>query len=1105
MLGLSRRLRQALWGFLVFTLPMLAQFDTASVLGTVRDPAGAVIHDSKVTLQNVETGVSRATTTDGNGNFNFFDVRIGRYTLKAEAPGFKASVAEEFTVTVNARQRVDLQLSVGQVNETVVVDGAASAIETDSSNRGQVINSTAIVNLPLNGRSYADLTLLVPGARKSLLQDGSSTQRDASYNVNGQRSALNNFMVDGVDNNAYGTSNQGFSNQVVQLTPDAVGEFRVETSNFSAEYGRAAGAVINVVTKSGTNQIHGSAWEYLRNTSLNAVGFFKPNGGVKPTFIQNQFGASVGGPVKKDKLFYFFDYEGLRRTTRALTFATVPTADQRAGRFGTPIRNPLTGQIYNDGVLPASQITSFARSVLDALPLPNVLGTANNANNFQSLPRSTINDNKGDGRIDYYFNDKLTTYFRYSHRESNIYVPGDIPGPAGGNNNGNVHVFNQQLNPGATLTLSPTSTIDFRLGVSWVEGGKSPIGLGEPSLLEQAGITGLPTDPRIKGSLNSQSVTGFSQFGRQGSNPQFQNPFMINPKVNYSKIWGRHTLKAGYEYQMVDTAVNDFNPVYGVDTYNGQFSRPSLSSGTSSNALLQQAYNLTDFMTGARSQYQLNNYVIVDYRQRMHFAYLQDDFKVSSKLTLNLGLRYEFATPQWEANNKLANFDPATGTLVQAKDGSLRDRSGINPQRNNWAPRVGLAYRVTPKTVIRSAYGISYIQFNRLGGENLLAYNGPNIVNAQITQDLGNLPLCSSASADPTSCFRPTQMGYPANFAVPANFDPIRASSRYIPVNNPTGYIQSWHFTVQRELAKNLVLDIGYVGNKGTHIMVLADVNQAVANQPGQNLSLQSRRPYKNFGTVQIAYGAGFSTYHAFQLKLEKRYSGGLYLLNSFTWSKGIDNAAGHLETANGDSSRINYYNPSDGKGLSSYDQPFNDTFSVVYELPYGRGRRWGSDVNGFTNAFLGGWQLTGINTLTSGLPVNLTYNPTNQFQVTTVGVSYRPNILGDPLTPEAQRGPSNYLNRAMVQVPTNPSQPFGNAGRNIVRGPGLFQLDLGLHKEFQLWSERTRLQFRTEAFNLTNKTNFTAPASNISSSNFGTITSTFPARQVQFALKLVF
>src|SRR5262245_29122607 len=569
----------------------IAQFDTATVSGVVRDPANAVIVGSKVTLENVATGVVKTVNTDQNGSYTFFDVKIGQYKLKAEAQGFKAAAAEAFTVTVNAHQRVDLQLQVGSVSETVEVAGAASVVETDTSSRGHVIANQSIVNLPLNGRSYADLALLAPGVRKSMLQDGTASSRDASFNVNGQRSALNNFLVDGVDNNAYGPSNQGFSNQVVQLAPDTVAEFRVETSNFSAEYGRAAGAVINAATKSGTNTLHGSAWEYLRNTDLNAVGFFKPTGGVQPVYIQNQFGATLGGAVKKDKLFYFVDYEGLRRIQRTLTFASVPTAGQRAGTFGTPIRNPLTGDLYTDGNLPASQVTPFAKAVLDALPLPNLPGLANN---YQSLPRATINDNKGDARADYYFNERLTGYFRYSHRLDQIYVPGNIPGPAGGNNNGNVRILNKQISPGATWTVTPTMTVEARLGVTWTEGGKSPIGLGETSLLEANGITGLPTDPRVKGALNSQSVNGFSQFGRQGSNPQFQNPFVVNPKINVGKLFGRHTLRIGYEWQRIDTAIDDFNPVYGSDSYNGQFSKTAGATRLSS-AQLTEVYGLVAF------------------------------------------------------------------------------------------------------------------------------------------------------------------------------------------------------------------------------------------------------------------------------------------------------------------------------------------------------------------------------------------------------------------------------------------------------------------------------------------------------------------------------
>jgi hypothetical protein len=1082
--------------------PALAQFDTATVSGVVRDAAVAAVPSSRVTLENVATGVRKTTSTDQNGSYTFFDVAIGRYTLRAEAKGFKVAVAEEFIVTVNAHQRVDLQLQVGDVAETVEVSGAASVVETDTSSRGHVIANSSIVNLPLNGRSYADLALLAPGVRKSLLEDGSVTSRDASFNVNGQRSALNNFLVDGVDNNAYGTSNQGFSNEVVQLTPDSVAEFRVETSNYSAEYGRAAGAVINATTKSGTNAYHGSAWEYLRNTDLNAVGFFKPVGNVKPVYIQNQFGASFGAPVKEDRLFYFVDYEGLRRIQRSLQFASIPTDDMKVGHLGTPIRNPLTGDLFPDGNLPVTAITPFAKAVMAALPSANLPGAGNPvSNNYQSLPRNTINDNKGDARVDYFFSDRLTAYMRFSDRIDEIFVPGNIPGPAGGNNNGNVRIVNRQLNPGATWTLNSRTTVEARLGVTWTEGGKTPLGLGEPSLLEQNGITGLPTDPRVKGALNSQSVSGYSQFGRQGSNPQFQNPFVFNPKISVGRIIGRHTLRFGYEYQRIDTAIDDFNPVYGTDSYSGQFSKP-LTGAISS---LSYVYNLADFLTGARSSYELNNYVIVDYRQRMHFLFVQDDFKVSSRLTLNMGVRYEFATPQWETNNHLANFDPATNSLIPATSGSLYNRALVEPKHKYFAPRFGFAYQIDPKTVIRSAYGISYVHFNRLGGENLLAYNGPYIVDALISKDLANVPVCASPTADPTTCFRPTQMGYPQNFAVPANFAPLRTQARYIPKNNPTGYVQSWHFTVQRSLAKDLLLDVAYVGNKGQHIMMLADYNQARPNNPDENLSLQARRPIQNFGGIEVAYGAGYSSYNGLQVKLEKRYSSGLTFTDSFTWSKALDNVSGHLEALAGDNSRANIRDLRSEKGLSSYDQPFNETLSGVYALPFGRGKHWGANWNRIADGVLGGWQLTLINTITSGLPMNITYSPTGQFTVSSLP-SMRPNFVGgDLITPEGQRNTTNYLNKAAVAVPTDPSHPFGNLGRNIVRGYNLLQPDLGLHKDFALWNESSKLEFRSEIFNLTNRTNFGPAATTITSANYGSITTTFPARQVQFALRLMF
>ncbi|MFN0124799.1 MAG: TonB-dependent receptor domain-containing protein [Blastocatellia bacterium] len=1103
---------------LAATTTALAQFDTATVLGTINDPSGAVVPQATITLRNIATGVTATAQTDGNGSYQFNNVRIGVYQLSAEAPGFAKAQTDNIQVTVNARQRVDISLKAGAVTETVMITGAAPLLETESSDRGQVINREQIVNLPLNGRAYADLALLSPGVRRSALATLDNGARDASFNVNGLRSSLNNFIIDGVDNNAYGTSNQGFSNQVVQASPDAVQEFKVQTNNFSAEFGRAGGAVINAAIRSGTNEFHGSAFEFIRNTSLNATGFFKPTKGIKPTLIQNQFGATFGGPVKRDRMFFFADYEGFRRVTRQLQFGTVATAAQRSGQLGVPVRNPYTNVVYQDGVIPANEITPFARSVMNALALPVTNATASGfvANNFENLPRSQFYNDKFDVKLDQTFNSRLTSFVRISHRKVNNYEAPVIPGPVfSGERNAFVYVLNQQLAGGLTYNLSTDSVLEFRLGISRTQAGKHPTGLGDPNFR----LPGLPTDPSIAGGLNSQSIGGYTQLGRQGSNPQHQDPFIWNPRVNYTKLLGRHSLKAGYEYQRINTVIEDFNPKYGQDAYSGQFSRPANISTTNN------IYNIADFLFGARSQYQLANLFEPDYRQRMHFGYLQDDFKVSNKLTLNLGVRYEFATPQYEDQNRLSNYDPVSNQIIVASNGSLYNRALVNPDRNNWSPRIGLAYNLTAKTVFRGGFGTSYIHFNRMGGENILAFNLPQIVGVTINQ-LPTSPLCTGENF--SGCFRPTALGYPNGLISPARASTLTTRTNFTPRETRTAYVQSWHLTIQRELAKGLLLDVAYVGNHSLKLIALGDYNQArtvtaeeirrsnlPTGDPNRQAlpSILARRPIAGFDFIQASFNGGYANYHAMQIKLERRFSGGLYLLNSFTWSKAIDNVAGHLEVQQGDNSRLNIRNFNADRGLSNYNQPLNNTTSLVYDLPFGKGRKY-ANASTPLEYILGGWRATLINTVNSGLPVNLVYGAASGFSVGGTATT-RPSLTGQALR-SAGVNPDDYLNLNGVIIPAG-DVLFGNAGRNTLRGPGYFQADLGLHKSFPVWKESTRLEFRMEAFNLFNRTNFQAPDGNannirrdaqgnaIAGGSYGTIRSTFPARQIQFAMKLYF
>jgi hypothetical protein len=1027
-------------------------------------------------------------------------------------------------------------MKAGSFSEEVTVTSAAQLLDTETSSHSTVIGTRQVEDLPLNGRSYADLVLLVPGARKSILENNGTSSREGSFNINGQRSAFNNYMLDGLDNNNYGTSNQGFANENIPPSPDAISEFRVETNNYGAEYGRSTGAVINASVRRGTNQFHGRAWDYNRNTVFNAIGPFLAPGATKPKFIRNQFGGTFGGPIWKDHTFFFADYEGVRQIfNNANTTSTLPTANQRNGLFylndntsdpnsAIPLRNPITGKTYA-GAIPTADMTPFARAVLAALPAPNVAGRL--SNNFAITPRGIINDDKGDGRIDHTFNERWSIFGRYSEHRQFLFDPPGIPGRAGGNSNGNVNIQNRNIAGGMTWTIAANKLLDIRFGWSRNLGGKFPIGQGQSSMLVENGITdGLPTDPTVVRSLNAQNVTGYSQFGAQSSNPQFQNPTIYNPKANFTWIKSKHSMKFGYEWQAVNTELNDFNPSYGQDNYQGVYSsngepvnKTSTDSTTTYAAQLTQARNLADFVFGNRSAYALTTYAIVHLRQRYNFMYFQDDMKLTPKLTVNAGLRYEIVTPQYEKDNRLANFDPNTNSLIQAKSGGVFSRSRVNTPLNNFGPRFGFAYSATDKMVLRGGYGIVYSQWNRAGGENNLTYNGPNVVNANITQVApSGAVLCTNDTQLQSACFRQTQQGYAANLTTPAYFNPLNVLSRYIPANFKTGYVQQYQAGIQQQLPYGIVADIAYVGNKATHLQVLADYNQAtpcVASTGVTCGNLQSRRPVSNFGGIEIAYGAGSANYNSLQFKLEKRASKGLYLLNSFTWGRIFDISSGHLETSSGDNSRVNYANPSRDYGPGGYDQPLADTLSIVYDLPYGHGRHWGNSTGRLVNTVLGGWQLTLINTMSSGMPLNISYSlaSSSSLYVSDL-VTYRPNNVNNgrikgPSSGRVKTATSlnNYLISTNLSNPT--TYPWGNVSRNSQRSDAFYQADLGLHKAFPLWNDSSNFDFRAEAFNVLNKVNYLPAANsnftNFGNSSFGQITGAFPARQLQLAAKIIF
>jgi len=1088
---------------------LYGQFETSEVLGTVRDSSGASISKATVTLRNEQTGIEVKAVSDDSGNYDFFNVKVGRYTITSELGGFEKFATTGVEVNVNTRQRVDILMQVGTVSQSVTVEGAAAVLDTDSSEHGQVINTHQIVELPLNGRNYSDLALLSTNVHRSpisALFAANGTPREGSFNVNGMRSTYNNFLLDGLDNNAYSPSNQGYSSQVVQPSPDALAEFKVITSNFSAEYGRVGGGVINAALRSGTNEFHGTAYEFLRNTDLNAVGFtFSPAVFQKPTLQRNQFGLTVGGPLIKNKLFFFADYEGFRQLQRYLNFDSIPSLNDRSGILPVTVTDPLTHAIYPAGSqIPISQLNPFAAQVLSALPSPNGPGRSND---YEALLLVRDYSDKYDAKVDYQINDKMTSFVRFSQRKDLQYYQPDILGPSGGNGNGHIHAIQQQAVAGYTWTLTPSSLFDARFGFDHVLAGKTPPYLGGPSMEELYGIPGLPMSSSLTGGLNSQSISGFSQLGRQTSNPQFQNPTSFNPKFNYSLTKGKHALKMGYEFTAIRTEVLDVNPLYGADTYAGQFSKPTCAQlGKPAGCKITTdatSYNLADFIFGLPSTIQLGNDFVSNLRQHINALYVQDDYRVTSKLTLNLGLRWEFATPIWERDNNWTNFDPTTDTLIKATNGSLYDRALVHPDYKDFGPRLGFAYSFDPKTVFRAGYGISYSFFNRPGSSQE-GINAPQAIFGLLTQ---SIPAGGSVPAN----FLTTQNSFTTGIDNPANFNPITSNIDYISANTRWPYIQSWLASIQRELTKDTVVELAYNGNHSLRLPIIADYNQANPNLPGQSLGVQARRPIQSFGAITWLDPAGDNDYNGLSARVEHRFSGGLYFLNSFTWSKALGDSEQALEYYPGyyEANPQNIHDLAAERGPSSFDVKFVNVTSVVYQLPFGKGRKFGSNMNALLDALAGGWELNSINTANTGTPIDVSYSPSAANDVTGLTNDYRgeailrPNVSGSAISQGQSAMVNNYFAGYTFTTPPA-SAPFGNLGRNAFRAPGQEQWDLAADKNFRI-RESMLLQFRSEFFNVLNHTNFGLPTAVSTSAAFGTIRTTYPARQIQFALKLLF
>src|SRR5215472_13341500 len=1113
---------------LAIFLPALsiAQSELATLTGTVTDPSTAVLAGISITVTNEGTGVITRSTTTDSGRYVIPGLRPGVYKLEASRPSFKQFNQSGITLQVNQVARLDFKLEIGDVTEQVSVRGEASVLEVESSARGAVIDSRKIVELPLNGRDYNQLALLSPGVL-SPTPRLSSIGFKGVFNVNGNRAFQNSFLLDGVDNNSYATSYRGNNAQVLQPSVEALQEFKIQTNAYSAEFGRSAGAVVNAIFKSGTNELHGSAYEFFRNRSLDSANFFFNNSGAeKPFRLRNQFGGTLGGPIVKNRTFIFGDYEGLRDRIGTVRFSSVPQPLWTQGKFTIPIYNPFNpadaGTDFrqpatpdcNDGkgncwIIPQSMMDPVGKRWVAVTPTPNPGLPGQIDNNYVGVPVTSNRTDQFDIRVDHSLFNGFNLFGRYSFSDTKQFQPAPRPGLSEGSFNdtfGSALWRSQALAFGGTWTLNPHLVSDAHFGYSRGDYRQLPPNFGSGCPDQLIGLKGLSFDESICGGLPPMSLPGgnLRRLSRTTSVPQLQTPRTYTLRETMNWIKSGHAVKFGGEYLLMNTAVLDVGSMLGNFSFSGRF------AGENN----QYQGGIADMFFGTPTTYSQDSKTTFNINQYLFSFFAQDDWKVSRKLTLNLGVRYEFGPPIRERDNQWANFDPATKKFVYAKDGSISSRALIKPDWTNIAPRIGLAYSIGSRTVIRSAFGIFYNHTNRTGREGMLGFNPPFIVQASTTQS-------GAAVLKVTDAPFLLKDGVPAGFVdiTKVNLANLSYKAQDMDMKNP--WVKQWNFGIQQQLREDLVFDVSYVGNAGDRLSSFRNLNPFAYTFNSLGVPIAGPRVLASAGfnnDIQYVENNGISNFHSFQTRLEKRFSGGLSALVSYTWGKALTDSVDHLSTSgtgNGVDVGVQRQ-PQDGLhrrqseyGLSEFDVQHRFVASAVWYIPYGHGRSHGASASRAADAVLGGWEFSPILTAQSGLGLTVTQGCSFNLGGE---VTCRPNRLANGDVPDSQRNVDNWIDASAFQIlQLNPAQPaftpnqvFGNSGVGILRAPKLFNIDFNLGKNFTL-TERQSIQFRAELFNALNHSNFSVPGVNLSA-GFGQITSTATeARIIQFALKYRF
>jgi len=1076
--------------FALLTLSLLAfkqaaSAQTAQVTGIITDANSAVIAGAQVTLTNLGTDVARKAVTNADGYYSIPFVPPGNYRLSVIASSFKPVTLDSVSINVDQVARIDFTLEIGAVNESVNITSQGPLLERETSVIGQVIENKTIVTLPLNGRNYSQLVLLMPGATPN-----PGSRATDGISLNGNRTLQNKFLVDGLDNNNYTlTGVDTGATQAIRSSVDAIQEFKVESANYSAQYGQAAGGVVSVATKSGTNSWHGSAFEFLRNEKLDANDFFANRNGLERGPLRfNQFGGTLGGPIWRNHTFFFASFQGTRTRASKTEVVTVPTPEQVRGNFGgLNIYDPANvvggnRQQFANNVIPEGRMDPVGRKLAALYPAPNQAGLVNN---YASLVPQTGDANQYDLRGDHNFSERDKLFARFSKDNRDTRRGSICPAP------GNCGVLLTlpsiltndawSLAGGQTHVFSSNAVNELRLGFSNNRSFfQNP---ADRPLFDEFGIKGVPQFDSLTG-LPLFNLTNYSVLGNTTMRPNSKETELFQINDNFSHLRGRHTMNFGGEYWRLSTLASAANTARGSFNFNGQFTSRTPGQGAG-NAVADLLLGLTS--SASISTRQLGTF-LVDY----YSGYFNDSWKISPRLTLNLGLRYELQTRQREEQNRQAFFDytpssPTYGTLVPARDGGHREQTFSNLDKNNFAPRVGFAWQLNQKTVVRGGFGIFYggVGYYAIGVSG--AANPPYFVsitiNSPTTAAGTGLKLSDGFPAD---ALNPARAVNPALYGQPQDF--------------PYTEIYQGNLEVQRELWGGVVLSVAYVGS-GT--AKLRGGNNINAPKPGAGAP-QPRRLFPTFGTINIASGFAHSSYHSLQTKLERRFQSGFSLLQSYTWSHAIDNSTDGEDISNGPNIPQDPFNTNAEKAPSGFDIKHRLVTSVVYDLPFGRGGRWlgGMNQSGLSKlarAVFGGFQIAGIFVAQTGQPVNLDVagNPAN-----TTG-PVRPNRLGDGRLARGERNVDRWFDPAAFAVPA--AFTYGNAGRNVLRSPGLVNLDFLVGRNFHL-TETKRLELRGEFFNLTNTAHFGRPNATIGSPQAGGITTTAaPNRQVQIGLRLAF